>query len=270
MSLPDSIQKTIRYASYFHFPLTVSELHHWLISPKIYSLDDISSCSIKINSVPKVRLRLSEIAKQKEVIAGNAVKIIRQIPSVRLIALTGSVAINNAKATDDIDLFIITSSHTLWLTRLLVLLLIKPFFKTRSPNVKCKTKNIKYPNSLCFNLWLDESTLDIPSDRRNLYTAHEVLQAKPLFDRGGAHSRFILANAWTKDYLANAYHLTKKSPTSPTLDSRFQILDSLNKIAFKLQRFRKTPHPNELVTLHAAYFHPRDLSRDLESYIIKP
>ena len=121
MSLPDSIQKTIRYASYFHFPLTVSELHHWLISPKIYSLDDISSCSIKINSVPKVRLRLSEIAKQKEVIAGNAVKIIRQIPSVRLIALTGSVAINNAKATDDIDLFIITTSHTLWLTRLLVI-----------------------------------------------------------------------------------------------------------------------------------------------------
>jgi hypothetical protein len=105
-----------------------------------------------------------------------------------------------------------------------------------------------------------------------LYTAHEVLQAKPIFDRGDIYAKFILANSWTSRYLANAYKSASSSvssskspppPQQPTLSfrakSRNLFLKFLNSFAFHLQyHYMKSKITHETITLHSAYFHPND------------
>ena len=244
MSLSIAIRKTQAYARFFHSTLSPEELHHWLISDKIYSSEAINKLS------PKTALK-KNIPTKKLKLAQKVAKTLSLIPTIKLVALTGSFAANNAKKKDDIDLFIVTSAHTLWLTRPICLL---------------------FPKIFCFNLWLDESALSVPQSKHTLYTAHEILQAKPLFDRTNIYAKFIYSNPWTQKYLANAYQIATSNliKNSPILDTRYYILNTLNRLAFFLQyQYMKRKITNETITLHSAYFHPRNPSKDVESYISK-
>ena len=92
---------------------------------------------------------------------------------------------------------VVTSADTLWLTRPLVILFLKAL-GLRRPTSLPEHQSPRVSDKVCDNLWLDETALALPEVKRNLYTAHEVLQARPLFDRGNTHAKFILANPWTK------------------------------------------------------------------------
>ena len=98
---------------------------------------------------------------------------------------------NNAVENDDIDLMIITAANRLWLTRLLASLLLFPWLR----------RGRKIHNRVCLNLWLDESALALT--QRNLYIAHEICQAKPVFERNKTYQKFIAANLWYKKFLPN-------------------------------------------------------------------
>lgn len=273
--LEEAVVLTKKYAAFFGSRLSQRELHRWLISDKTYSEETIKKLFPKGT---KVRPDHSEA--KKFALARKVAKFLAFIPTVSSVAITGSLAINNSKPGDDIDLFIITRPDTLWLTRLLIVPLVGFFFKRRLP-AKAAIKN-----SICLNLWLDESALAVPANKRNLYTAHEVLQAYPMFDKGGVYRHFLLANRWTAHYLANAYDLALKSgpgqakKTRGTNPSRRRgevstvfawpnrILKSLNAIAFKLQYlYMKKRITHETVTLHSAYFHPRDLFPKLNQHL---
>lgn len=108
-----------------------------------------------------------------------------------MIALSGARAMNNASLADDIDLMIITAENRLWLTRLLVSFLLFPWLR----------RGQKISRRLCLNLWLDESALVIKT--QNLYTAHEICQLKPLYNRDQTYQKFISANLWYKQFLPN-------------------------------------------------------------------
>ena len=62
-------------------------------------------------------------------------------------------------------------------------------------------------NTICLNLWLDESALEIPVDQRNLYTAHELAQMKPRVNKDGTYEKMMWANRWGKifgEYMGKA------------------------------------------------------------------
>lgn len=274
MFLSQSISATIKYAKYFNFSLSRHEVHHWLISNKIYPKESVFKL-YKEELAPKAskkRQLLNFVSKKKLSQATQIAKVLSLLPSIRLIAVTGSVAISNAKPTDDIDLLIITSPHTLWLTRPLVFVLLKLLYKRRRPISSTTPPTIDNSNVICDNLWLDMTALRVMPQKRNLYTAHELMQLQPVFERDGAYQCFLSANFWVSNYLANAYSKTalsikhhqsinKKSPP---------IIKFLNLLAFKLQYFHmRTKMTRELVSVHFAYFHPRDLSLELNNFIIK-
>jgi len=270
MDLSQAVEKTIAYGSYFNFPLSAEEVHFWLISPHPVSKSAIKKY-LPVLKPEEILLRktLLKNTRQKEKITIKFIKYARFIPSIRLIAHTGSVAVNNSKKDDDLDLLIITSPHTLWLTRVLLLLLLSLKFKRRHPGDNAsQTKN-----TFCPNLWLDTLSLSVPKNRRNIYTAHEVLQVRPLFDRGRTHAKFILANSWTKHYLANAYssfsEQRKESPVIPgSTRNLYKLLIPLNFIAFLIQYLYMLPKKtSEAVSLHAAYFHKTDFSSPLKKYL---
>jgi len=279
------VQKTIKYAALFNASLTLKELHSWLISSQKYSLKELSSFLSKHPQLQKklilknnpTRLKKIHLTQKKMENIQKLVFALKLIPTIKLVALTGSLSVYNPQKDDDIDLMIITTPNTLWLTRPLIVFIVSFLSKRRKPGSSLTN------NQVCLNLWLDQAGLTVPKNKQNLYTAHEVLQIKPLFDRGGIHHQFILANSWVKKYLANAYSLilTKDKFTTSLVtnhhrhnsDSVFKqssvkIISTLNSFAFKLQYlYMKKKITNEYVTLHAAYFHPRSLYPQIKKHL---
>jgi hypothetical protein len=268
------IQKTIDYSSVFKSRLALEDLHHWFISPKKSSLKSLSSF---LNSHPSLKKQLVSLSNedrqkktrltQKKLKSINPlVSFLKRIPTINLIALTGSLSVNNPSPRDDIDLMIVTSPNTLWLTRPLVILATSLLSKRRKPNQQSTN------NHVCINLWLDRKNLTVPKKKQNLYTAHEVLQIKPFFDRGGVYHQFIKANSWVKSHLANAYAtvLEVETPHQSTgHQAIFKILTLpikiLNLLVFNLQYlYMKRKITNEHITPHVAYFHPRDFYSEIK------
>ncbi len=274
MDISRSIQATVKYSDYFNFPLSPEEIHFWLISPQKVSLKKISSLLPKKKdlSEEKVRSILTESTNEKVIFAQHLIKILKFIPGLRLIALTGSVAAKNSYPDDDIDLFFITSPHALWLVRPIVLFTISLFFRRRHPG----EDHSQATNAFCPNLWLDSLSIKVPINKRNLYTAHEVLQIVPLLDRGDTYQSFLFHNSWVKRYLANAYHsLTSTSNSPKSSENRHLrskslnlVLVPFNYISYIIQLLYMRPKKTtETVHLHAAYLHTTDFSSKINKHL---
>ena len=266
MSYRDVVAKTQAYSAYFSFPLTPQETHYWLITDHPVSSEVLAPYLSELSSqAKKLRQRLSQQTLEKVKLASKFVRLARHLPCIELIALTGSIAVGNTRQTDDIDLLIITAPNTLWLVRPLFLFLLAIKFHRRHPGDNV----LRIQDSFCPNLWLDMSSLALPKNKRNLYTAHEVLQIKPLYDRGGVYQSFLLANHWTKRFLANVYSALVPKRLSPAhIPSVYFVFAPFNVLAFFFQYLYMLPKiTTERVGLHAAFFHKNDLSRALIQHL---
>jgi predicted nucleotidyltransferase len=266
MNLSLSVAKTKAYGEYFHFPLTLEETHFWLISSQKVSKSAIKRLVKPLTDREKRQKQALLVNTQKkEKLAARLQKLMRFFPSILLLALTGSVAANNAKTGDDIDLLVVTKKNTLWLTRPFFLLLLSLLFKRRHPG----DRSTHTTNSFCPNLWLDSSSLSIPKNRRNLYTAHEVLQVRPLYEKGQTHLLFVKENSWTRHYLANAYHALSRGKLKVKANNTFDaLLALLNAIFFVFQYlYMSSKITSEKVSLHFAYFHKKDPSQSLSDHL---
>ena len=274
MALRASILKTLAYADIFDYPLTASEIHHWLIRSNQFpvvsiqqlqvALQQTVNCKlVTVNSgfyfltgrqkIVSLRQARSRWSQEKLKLARRVGDWLKFIPTIKLVAVTGALAMSNPAITDDIDLMIVTSPHTLWLTRPLVVLLVSLIAKRRTP-----AKN--YSNAICLNLWLDTTALAVSKPQRNLYTAHEVAQVKPLWDRHHTHAHFLSANSWINNYLPNIP--IPKIKISQLDARRYTLAAIFNRLAFRLQLWYMRPRrTRERVSLHAAFFHPRDTGR---------
>jgi len=166
-----AVFRTRAYAQIFNYHLTAAQLQRFLITPK--------------------PLFVSSAKYSPPAFSLSQPLLFKLIPWVKLVALTGARAMNNAVPDDDIDLMIITAKNRLWLTRLILTILLFPWLR----------RGRKISRRLCLNLWLDETALAIKP--QNLFTAHEICQARPLFERDKLYQRFISANLWVKTCLAN-------------------------------------------------------------------
>ena len=283
-----AILNTLIYADIFDYPLTSSEIHKWLIKGQSQglSLTELIEKNLiqktksyyhlpgRQNIVP-LRLSRRHFSQLKLQKAKRIAKILSLIPSIRLITVTGALAMNNSDKNDDIDLMIITKNNRLWLTRLIVYLFFFTFFRqsSRVPNhqrsaAKRKTvRNLQqFKDKLCLNLWLDESALVIPKSRRNLYTAHEICQIKPLLDKKNTYQNFLSSNSWVKKYLPNATKLNGSELPAACSEAKGSsepsALNLLNSLAFKLQHIYMKPKiTNETISLNSAFFHPRPTAK---------
>jgi len=231
------------YADIFGFPITVSEAKLWAI-----------------------RKQREEYSLEKFNQAIKIVSFLKFIPFVEAIFLTGSAAANNAKRDADADLMIISSPNSVWLTRAIVFIVLK-FLK-------------KLKNPICPNIFLDLNHLEIQD--KNLFTAHEVLQAKCLYDRNGVEKKWLEKNKWTREYLPNVYkHKINNNPMSNSnfsisnvqfpnwvLDFGYWVLELgfgfLNFFALMIQYlYMKPKMTNESVGWGSIFFHPNNLSKKI-------
>jgi hypothetical protein len=105
-----------------------------------------------------------------------------------MVALTGSLTMDNAESNDDFDYLIVTEPGRLWLARALVIGLV---VKTAA----------RQGDEICPNYLLSERALEFKE--HNLYTAHELTQMIPL---SGPHlyKKMRHLNPWTARFLPNA------------------------------------------------------------------
>lgn len=211
--LTNAIRATLSYSDIFDYPLTSEEIWRFLISEKRFSQKEVQDAldtkNIILNKdtfyyLPKRTHILNKRAKndiysdKKYNIAHKISSYMGKFPAVLFVGLTGSVAMHNAQQNDDIDLFIITKKNTLWLSRFCMVILLAYL------GVRRKKNETQPKDKICINLYMDEEQLVFPKNKQNLYTAHEVVQIKPLFSKNNTYERFILENKWVEKFLPNS------------------------------------------------------------------
>jgi hypothetical protein len=110
-----------------------------------------------------------------------------RLPFVRMVAVTGSLAVDNPADRSDIDYFVVTESDALWSARAHAIVLVRGV--------------AALGDRLCPNYFL--STRALALSDRNLFTAHEVTQMVPVHGIE-VYREFRAANAWTDAFLPNA------------------------------------------------------------------
>jgi predicted nucleotidyltransferase len=270
VSSKQAVLKTLQYADLFNYPLKEEEIKKYLIK-KVgdKNLKEILKSAKEINNLSdfyflKGRKNLVEARKKREkeslIKIEKAKKIsllLSKIPSVLLIAISGSVAVKNAKKEDDIDLFIVTEEKTLWTTRFLMILILKILGQYRSRG----EKNVK--DKFCLNMFLTDKNLQFSKNKRNIYTAREICQILPLFQRDKTYFKILFKNIWVKDFLPNAFSFLKKEHQNlannhkNSSGKRFlEIIDFPLKMV-QLMKIKRN-QTNETVSHNLLAFHPND------------
>jgi hypothetical protein len=201
-----AIVEALAYSDVFDWPLSTAEIHRYLPMPA--RLADVegavtaSSLSPFVTAVGPfhvLRGRQHLVAERERKAARSARlwsqavrygRTLAALPWVRLVAVTGSLAVGAAADDADIDLFIVAADGRLWLARAMTIGVAK--IAMRRPS----SRGVR----LCPNYLLTASALDLPE--RDLYTAHELAQLVPLFGPP-AYRTLMARNTWYQELLPN-------------------------------------------------------------------
>lgn len=206
-TLDSAILRTVLYADVFDFALTVNELHRFLMHHSPVALAEIQRA---LDGSPaleaalarsgewvalKSRQSLFGMRDEREAVAARLWPLARRyaaalalLPFVRMVALTGALAMRNPVSTDDdLDYLIVTRPGRVWLARLASVMLVRIVRLTGT--------------EICPNFVLAEDAL--VQNRRDVYIAHEVVQAVPFFG-GALYERLRAENRWADSHLPNA------------------------------------------------------------------
>ena len=229
----------------------------------------LSSNPLGATTLARLRTHREQYSMQKRAELHELQLFLRRIPFISGVLITGSVAVNNATATDDVDFLIITKPHTLWIVRPLVIAYSWIKKKRRSWNREEK-------NSWCFNLWLEESSLRLPSSKRSFYTAYDLLQAEWLVAEPTVQRKYYTSNLWARrffpEFFAEARTSGLEATKSPRLVRRHELVHAfflyplswLNTALYWAQRLYMQSHrTSERVGKTAAFFHPRDTQKQV-------
>jgi hypothetical protein len=267
--MDECIIETLSYFDIFDYPLTFSEIKKYLCCEIDCSddelLETIQSISVVQesngyfyflgrNAISDKRVEKRDISLEKMSKARIVARILSLIPTIQYIGVSGSLSMHNASFSDDIDLFFITKHNTLWLTRFFVNAVLFALKQKRTRGVH------SYRDKICPNMFLDEEKLTFTDKRKTLYTAHEIVQLKTLFDRADLYSRLISKNKWVDIFFPN-FIFPKASRRNYSKMSK--IMESIflpfEKISFYLQKIYMKKHRTiETVTKGRALFHPVD------------
>ncbi len=200
----EAVLRTLLYGDVFGFAMTDSEIHHFLIGSSA-SLDEVVSAlrdSTYLAAQVQIAdgyyaLRGSAAIPQRQArnVASLALWpaarrfgwILAHLPFMRMVAITGALAMYNSKPSDDIDYLLVTVPGRVWTARAFAVLLVR----------LVQLWHIV----LCPNYVLAESALR--QDKQNLFMAHELAQMVPLAGHP-LYEAMRDANRWADPLLPNA------------------------------------------------------------------
>lgn len=215
-----------------------------------------------------VRLRRHRLAQMKWKTTVSLIKFLSFVPGVKMLAMSGSLAVANTKPQSDLDIFVVATWGRIWTTRLFVLVAAELLGRRR------KYWQGEAPDQLCLNHYITQSSLTISPAIQNQYTAVLYNNLVPLFGRGVFKNFQENNKGWLASFIATPKTiglgnvLAKKIPQhnflKRQLDSFLQepIFDWLENMAERLQRYSVRQHlsaetPGRIILSHRELaFHP--------------
>lgn len=204
-SLAEAILQTISYVDIFDYPITLPEIHRYLIGQDA-SLSEVREelhngqmTTEKIGSDGEFYFLAGrqDLVQLRHNRSTNSVPLwsqgmrygrwISQIPFVRMVAITGALASRNVVHDADLDYLIVTEPGYLWLTRAMILALnrmVAPFGAT-----------------ICPNYLLSLNVLSLTE--KDLFIAQELARMVPI-SGWQIYQQMRELNTWTDTYLPNA------------------------------------------------------------------
>jgi hypothetical protein len=193
--------ETLAYSDVFDYPLRAAEVHRYLpIAATANELRNALDCKPPFvdsahgyyflagrASLVALRLQRESNAQRTIRIAYRIGRLLGSLPFIRMVALTGSLAMLNSGDGSDLDYMLVTAPDRVWTARGFALLLGR------------LTSRLGY--TLCPNLILSENRLHWLD--RSLYSAREICQMLPIAGLR-TYSDLRRANAWTEQFLPNA------------------------------------------------------------------
>lgn len=184
----------------------------------------------------KGRRELVEKRFQKNKIASLKIKKLRKIvwflrfiPFVRMIGITGRLAMKNTGKDSDWDLFIILKKGKIWTGRTLLTAFIHLIGKRRHGN--------KIKDRICLNYFITDESLKIDISERpfevNLFSAGEYSFMIPIFGFK-TFLKFQISNFWIRDFKSN-YEFSEVKSIRMVSDDHFS--KTIRKCGEKLLSF---------------------------------
>lgn len=266
-SLQGKILSTLVYFDIFDFPLTKEETTFFLHTSHKKSEKDIEQYLSKVphtyfhgrtfyflpkrESIVQKRIMNEDISLAKLKNVKKTIRLLQFIPTVAFLGISGSIAMKNGNEESDIDLFVISLPHTVWITRFVVWVVLSLFGKRRK-------RNTKGENLICINMIVDRDKLGFPRARHDIYTAHEIVQVVPIINRFHTYELFLHANEWVLYYLANSNKKIFSHKGLPLILRFFCVcLLPIELLLFSLQLLYMKKHKTiEQTTLTFIAFHP--------------
>lgn len=291
---------TVAYSNQFTYPLTSREVYQRLIAGEViaqegwvgYTDRQIVTQQVIENALQHLnrmgvlvsngeywaltglhesfgtRVSRARQTQQKAGAIDELIAVTKNVRWIQGIAITGSVAVQNATTADDIDVLLVCQPRRLWLVRLL--LLLQAWKAGRRV-----TLDHQQGNGWCFNLWLESDNLAVPKSKQSLYEAFEVLQARFVYARMGIVQQWLQQNSWVAQFVPTAYEKLKKlhdkqaqsasasNPVQSTLNpSNSVVLDWLNSAAYLVQiMYRLLRYQEKPRSMGAAFFHQQHTKR---------
>ena len=197
--------ETVAYADVFDCALTQPELHRYLVGVEAdraavrtaLASDRVAGGFLHQTGAYVTLAGREQLVERRRACAEHGARLwpqaarygalLARLPFVRLVAVSGALAVDNAGVNGDIDYFIVTEPDRLWLCRGLVIGVVR----------WAARRGI----TLCPNYFLSERALAL--DPPNLFMAHEVTQMVPV-GHTAVYCRFRRLNRWTDRFLPNA------------------------------------------------------------------
>ena len=216
----DAILRTLLYADVFDYPLTPAEIHYYLIASPAAAPAPPEVIEAALRSSAWLTTRVTRVNGYVTLRDREAIGAVRDerrrhsadlwaharrwgywlgcLPFVRLVAVTGALAVDNSPPGDDIDFLLVTAPGRVWLARALAVVLVR----------LARLRGV----GLCPNYVLAHSAL--AQAQRNLYAAHDLQQMVPLVGQG-VYREMQAANAWSREYLPHAHGPLRAEPEQP-------------------------------------------------------
>lgn len=235
-NLQKNILATVLYYDAMNYPLTAFEIWKYLINIENEKKDSTNKADNYCGLVDIIReldeYNLKRFLKSRngfyfwrgreelvekrirrgKISAGKIKKLrrvvwwLRLVPFVRLIGITGALAMKNAESDSDWDVLVVLKSGRIWTGRTLVTGLLQIVSKRRHGQ--------KIKDRVCLNHFITESNLEIATKEiEPFFPASQFFFLFPVFD-AGLFRKFQLRNSWIRDYKPNYYLNETKSPAT--------------------------------------------------------
>jgi hypothetical protein len=211
MALGAAVRRTLAYADVFEYPLTAAELHRYLHGQRatiaeIRALVEDGLAGVSTHDgYYALTGCLAYVAERRRRLVVSAPllrraslygQLIKHLPFVRMVGLTGSLVMRNVCDGEarDIDVMVVTRRGRVWLGRAAVIAMV---YLARLAG-----------DRLCPNYVVSEEALAL--DDHSIYSAHELAQMVPLYG-AAVYQRLWDSNPEMVTHLPNAGPLPSPS-----------------------------------------------------------